>query len=202
MPVPAYAYLNHEYLNNFMGNQNGVNTLVDLARSPLNLHQRVAMSFTQGDLLTAILKGNGQLCWEWGGAWDAQGPDHASVVALMRHLNAWRKGAGKTYLLYGRMIKPWALSGDFDIPMYTSKGQQIHFRSVFTSRWLHGTKTAQFLVNYTPEPQELIVQPIETAPFLHVIGDPAHEKGTRIKIPKDGRLPVTVPSLSAIMLEE
>ena len=91
-PVPAYAYVNHEYLNNFMGNQNAVSAFVDIARSPLNLHQRVALSFVQGDLLTAVLKGGGRLCWEWG-LLGGEGPDHQSVITLMRNLNAWRRGA-------------------------------------------------------------------------------------------------------------
>ena len=202
MPVPAYAYVNHEYLNNFMGNQNAVNAFVDHARSPLNLHQRVAMSFVQGDLLTAVLKGSGKLCWEWGGAWDAQGPDHESVVTLMHNLNAWRTGAGKPYLLYGRMIKPLAISGDFDIPMFTPRDQQIHFRSAFTSRWTHGKKTAQFLVNYTPKPQELTVQTSSASRPIHVFNDPHHGKGILANISKDGQFSVVVPPLSAVMLEE
>ena len=201
-PVPAYAYVNHEYLNNFMGNQNGVYTLVDLARSPLNLHQRVAMSFVQGDLLTAVLKGGGKLCWEWGGAWDAEGPDHESVVALMRNLNAWRTGAGKPYLLYGRMIKPLSISGDYDLPMYTPEGQSIPFRSAFTSRWTHGGKTAQFVVNYTPKSQELVIHLAESAKPLHLRDDPGQTNGIQVKTDPHNRIRVVVPPLAAVMLEE
>ncbi len=201
-PVPAYAYVNHEYLNNFMGNQNAVGCFVDLSQSPLNLHQRVALSFVQGDLLTAILKGGGRLCWEWGGAWNAPGPDHDSVVALMRHLNAWRRGAGRPYLLYGRMIKPLPVAGDHDIPMITPRKQAIHFRSVFTSRWTHGGKTAQFLVNYTPGAQEVTLKTEDSARPITLFTDPLAGPGAVAAADSDGHLHVTLPPLSAVMFEE
>ena len=102
IPVPAYAYLNHEYINNFMGNQNSVRECVDYGRSPLNLHQRIAYSFVAGDMLTVVLRGGGKIAWEWGTTWEAPGPDHDSVVQLIRSLNAWRVGVGKPFLVYGR----------------------------------------------------------------------------------------------------
>lgn len=199
-PVPAYAFVNHEYLNNFMGNQNAVGAFVDIARSPLNLHQRVALSFVQGDLLTAVLKGGGRLCWEWGGAWDAPGPDHESVVTLMRNLNAWRRGAGKEYLLYGRMLKPLPISGTRDIPMVTPRDQQIHFESLFTSRWMYDGKIAQFLVNYTPEPQDIVVLAEGDSLKVTVMTDPGKDTAKSMKVSLEGRIPVTVPPLSAVML--
>lgn len=201
-PVPAYAFVNHEYLNNFMGNQNATSAFVDIARSPLNLHQRVAMSFVQGDLLTAILKGGGKLCWEWGGAWDAQGPDHESVVTLMRNLNAWRKGAGKHFLLYGRMEKPWAFTGDHDIPMITPRDQQIHFRSVFTSRWSHKGQRAQILVNYTPDPQEVTVQVPGGRATITLVNAPGKTAGQPVAVGQNGEVKVSLPPLSAVMLRE
>jgi hypothetical protein len=201
-PVPAYAYVNHEYLNNFMGSRNGVQLFVDHQKSPLDLHQCVAMSFAQGDLLTAVLKGGGKLRWEWDGGWDAVGPDHDSVVTLMRNLNAWRRGAGKPYLLYGRMIKPLAYSGDHDLPMQTPRNQQIHFRSVFSTRWTHGGKTAQFFVNYTPDPQAVTVQTAGTGKRLRLVTDPASGKSAVAHIAKDGTFRLSLPPLTAVMLEE
>lgn len=200
-PVPAYAYVNHEYLNNFMGNQNAVSVFVDIARSPLNLHQRVALSFVQGDLLTAILKGGGQLCWEWGGSWDAEGPDHESVVTLMRNLNAWRRGVGKPYLLYGRMVKPLPVSGDRDIPMLTPRGQQIHFQSVFTSRWTHGGKTVQFLVNYTPEPQKVVLHELNPGATPKSYETPFAGEGRIVNVATGGMLEVDIAPLAAVMIE-
>jgi len=200
-PVPAYAFVNHEYVVNFMGNQNATHVFVDIKRSPLNLHQRVAMSFVAGDLLTGILKGGGKLCWEWSGDWDAEGPDHDAVITLMRNLNAWRRFGGKPYLAWGRMLKPFSVEGTRDIPFITPRDQRISMPSLLTSRWLHGGRTAQFLVNYTDTPQEVrVVIPGEYREGLKLAREP-RSTATPAQVADDGRLPVTVPPLSAVMLE-
>ncbi|HOV60737.1 MAG TPA: DUF6259 domain-containing protein [Candidatus Hydrogenedentes bacterium] len=200
-PVPAYAFVNHEYVVNFMGNQNATHVFVDIKRSPLNLHQRVAMSFVAGDLLTGILKGGGKLCWEWSGDWDAEGPDHDAVITLMRNLNAWRRFGGKPYLAWGRMLKPFSVEGTRDIPFITPRDQRISMPSLLTSRWLHGGRTAQFLVNYTDTPQEVrVVIPGEYREGLKLAREP-RGTATPARAADDGRLPVTVPPLSAVMLE-
>lgn len=199
-PVPAYAYVHHEYLNNFMGNQNGVSAFVDIPRSPLNLHQRAALSFVQGDFLTAVLKGGGKLCWEWGGSWDAEGPDHDSVAALLRNLNAWRRGAGKPYLLYGRMLKPFPVTGDYEIPIITPRDQRIPFRSVFTTRWQAGGKTAQVLVNYTPEPQRVTLRCGEAAGRAVLFTGP-RAAGTAASTAGADGLVLELSPLNAVLVE-
>ncbi|MDP2336370.1 MAG: DUF6259 domain-containing protein [Bacteroidota bacterium] len=113
-PVPAYAYLNHEYLNNFMGNS-GVNLIINFEKSPLNLQQRIAYSFIAGDLFTLMIESKGQISWGWGTPWDQKvKPDTESSLKLIRNLNAWRKHAGKDFLLYGRMEPPFTIEGSYD----------------------------------------------------------------------------------------
>lgn len=41
-PIPLYAYIYHEYSNNFMGNQNMAGAAKSLQKSPLNILQRTA----------------------------------------------------------------------------------------------------------------------------------------------------------------
>ncbi|HRZ17862.1 MAG TPA: hypothetical protein P5141_09895, partial [Candidatus Hydrogenedentes bacterium] len=167
---------------------------------PLNLHQRVALSFAQGDFLTAVLKGGGKLCWEWGGSWDAEGPDHGSVAALMRNLNAWRRGTGKPYLLYGRMLKPFPVAGDYEIPIITPRDQRIPFRSVFTTRWRSGDKTAQVLVNYTPEPQRVTLRCGEAAGRPVLFTDPRAAGTEAPRAGADG-LALELSPLNAVLVE-
>ena len=184
-----------------MGNQNATHVLVDIARSPLNLHQRVAMSFVAGDLLTGILKGGGKLCWEWSGDWNAEGPDHDSVITLMRNLNAWRRGNGKAYLAWDRMLKPFPVEGTRNIPLITPRDQQISMPSLLTSRWLYGGRTAQFLVNYTESAQEVkVAVPVEYRNGLALMAEP-RGTATPLQAADDGRLTISVPPLSAVMLE-
>lgn len=156
-PVPAYAFVYHEYVNNFMGNQNGVSAAIDINESPMNFLQRLAYSFCAGDMLTVILRGNGDMIWDWGTAWEADTPNQEQIINLIRNLNSWRVGVGKEYLVYGRMLKPLPFSGTVNVPMITKPGKRtIDFPSVFTSNWQsdNGCK-AQFFVNYLPVIQEI-----------------------------------------------
>ena len=154
-PVPLYAYIYHEYLTNFMGNQNGVENAIDVARSPHNFLQRLAMAFCTGDMLTVILRDDGSMIWGWSGSWEIPGPDQNHAETLIRNLNGWRRGAGRDFLTTGRMEKPRPAEGFVNVPMITRPaGREIRFPSVMTSAWsLPGGRGAQFLVNYLPERQ-------------------------------------------------
>lgn len=199
IPVPAYAYLNHEYVNNFMGNQNGVRGSVDFARSPLNLYQRLAYSFIAGDLLTVVLRGEGKIGWDWGTTWDVPGPDHDSVATLIRNLNAWRRGAGKPYLVFGRMLKPLELRGTSVIPIISPKGASLNFPSMFSSRWQAGDKTAQLIANYTPEEQTCSL--VGTANEQVLVYSSPSEAPRTANFDTEGILVLRVQPLSAMMVE-
>ena len=156
-PVPAYAFVNHEYVNNFMGNQNAVSVAIDVWKSPVNYLQRLAYAFCAGDMFTVILRGNGEMIWDWGTRWEEDTPNQEQIVTLVKNLNKWRLCEGKEYLVYGRMMKPLPFDGAVDIPMITKPGRRnISFPSVFTSNWLSGKgNRSQFFVNYMPYEQEI-----------------------------------------------
>ena len=60
--VPVYAYIYHEYVRNFMGNQ--VGCPFDTKYNTLTY--RLAYSFSIGDLMTLVLLPNGDLMTHWG----------------------------------------------------------------------------------------------------------------------------------------
>jgi hypothetical protein len=201
-PVPAYAYVYHEYTNNFMGNQNWVFGVVDVDRSPWNLHQRIAYSFTAGDMLTVVLGGKSSIIWDWGTPWNRAQPDQESVVTLVHNLNAWRKGDGAAYMMHGRMLKPNAVEGTRDVPMTLKEDYGVlHFPSLFTSRWqTQDGRDGQIVVNYLKDAQTAtLVCPsgVKQVRIAAAPGDPNPVKGSL----KRGRVVVTVPALSAVMVE-
>lgn len=200
-PVPAYAYVNHEYVNNFMGNQNGIQHFVDHKKSSHDMLQRYAYAFAAGDMFTVILKDKGKMHWEWGMSWDEPAPDQESVTRLIGSLNPWRKGVAKPYLVYGRMQKPYSITGDYEIPMITTQGAKLYFRSIFTSKWTNGGKTAQVLVNYTTKPQEITVNTKELTGSKVVVYTKATGKGSEVKITDKGELHLNIDPLSAVMVE-
>jgi len=199
-PVPAYAYVYHEYVNNFMGNQNSARGAVDFAQSPLNLHQRIAFAFIAGDLLTVVLKSRGEIAWDWGTPWNEAPPEQESVSALVRNLNAWRRGAAKPWLLHGRMEKPREIRGASDIPMITPRGKRIPFKSVCTSLWTHEGRRAQVLANYTKVAQDVtLVCPDLAGGSVGVCDDPTG-RGADRPVPANGLLPLSIKPLSALLI--
>jgi len=196
-PVPAYAFVNHEYVNNFMGNQNGTKTAIDIASSPMNFLQRLAYSFCAGDMLTVILRGNGDMIWDWGTLWETDIPNQDQIIKLVRNLNSWRTGAGKDFLVTGRMLKPLLFKGARNLPMITLPGKHsINFPSVFTSNWKFGDDKAQFFVNYLPEEQEIVIK----ADALKNVRIVKNSSDTQGEIAGEKEIRIKIGPLSAIMV--
>ncbi|MDF2925191.1 MAG: hypothetical protein K0R57_4105 [Paenibacillaceae bacterium] len=199
-PVPLYAYVYHEYVNNFTGNQNGTGTVVDFAASPLNLLQRIAYSFVAGDMLTVVLADQGRIHWDWCTPWEVEKPDQESTMALIRCLNAWRRGAGKPFLQHGRMAKPYPLAGLRNIPMMLNNGKELAMPSLLTSRWLTAEgRNAQVVVNYTLEEQRFEIRPAADIGRVDISRRPDAEAAAAIR-DRHG-LTCAIPALSAMMME-
>ena len=197
-PVPAYAYVYHEYVNNFMGNQNGVSGMIDMEKSPDNFLQRLAYAFCAGDLLTVIIRDDGEMIWDWGGSWTVQGPDRRQTVQLINNLSGWRQGLGKDYLIYGRMIKPLPVEDTRNVPMITrTAGREIPLESVFTSSWLlPNGRNAQFIVNYLPENQTVTLDASGCTDIrLHITSTSSTGKEL-----KPGKTAISMEPLSAVMV--
>lgn len=99
-PVPLYAYLYHEYLRNFMGNQ----VCGDLRGEYETLTHRIGYSFAAGDCLTLVLSPDGRIQSYWGQRDLSDLPDEGKVLTLIRNLTRFYKEEGKPYLYAGRMI--------------------------------------------------------------------------------------------------
>ena len=79
-PVPLYAFLYHEYVRNFMGNQ--CCCPLPAASFPM----RMAYAFTAGDCLTLILNPNGGLMGHWGIRDFDPAPDWDSTLDFARNM--------------------------------------------------------------------------------------------------------------------
>lgn len=186
-PVPAYAYLFHEYLNNFMGNQCACDNSVDRERTPYSMLYRIAYSFTAGDLLTMVLRESGKVSWAWGSPWDAEPPKQEPIFEFMKNLNRHRKDFME-FLHYGKMVKPKPVNGTCDMTLYRFKGDDITVPSVLSTRWMaRDGKTMQVLVNWQEEPQKVSVD----CKKVYEAPDKSEEYSGSI----------TIPPLSAIWVE-
>jgi hypothetical protein len=195
-PVPAYAFIYHEYVNNFMGTQHTVRDLIENANA--SCLQRIAYSFCAGDMMTVSIRDDGEIAGGWNFPWKEPGPDRKQMARLIYNLNGWRQGAGKDYLIYGRMIKPLPLDGVYNVPM-TAKpsGGEIPFESVLSCNWLLADgRKAQLLVNYLPEKQVVTVN-TSSGKDIRLHFESGQTEGS---ISNPGKIEVAIEPLSAIMV--
>lgn len=196
-PVPAYAYIFHEYVNNFMGNQVCINFYMDNEKSPDNILLRTAQAFISGDMLTAVLNQDGVITWNWGqlNEYDrANQPNQQNIMTLIRDLNKWRQGIGKKYLHIGKMKKPYAVSCGKTVVVTRNFGDK-YFDSVLTSAWESPEKTfGQFLTNYNTKSVGCTVTLPEGEWKLYT-------NDTEFVSISGGTQEITIPALSAVLIE-
>ena len=97
--VPLYAYLYHQYVRNFMGNQCGC----PFEPSVDTLRYRLAYSFSIGDMMTLILNPNGGLMSHWGTHDFEHAPDFEKTMKFIKNVMRFYNDCGKEYLFSGKM---------------------------------------------------------------------------------------------------
>ena len=150
-PVPMYAYIYHEYVRNFMGNQVccPFNSDID------TLRYRIAYSFSIGDSMTLVLAPDGKLMTNWGTRDFEHSPDKEKALALISNLTTLYASKAKDYLCKGRMIVGYpvecaTLSYECDYPKRT-----VVLPKIISSAWqLPSGKRVQILVN--PEDSDTV----------------------------------------------
>ncbi|MBQ7913456.1 MAG: hypothetical protein IJ308_06935 [Clostridia bacterium] len=149
-PIPMYAYVYHEYVNNFMGNQ----ICAMLEKSEHNFTYRMAYSFAAGDMLTLVTNGSGEFLYSWcdGILPKEKNVDKNSAFAFIKAANAWRKGGAGKFLHYGKMIPPVAIRCSKEKIRVEASGAYLTLDSVLSSAFTCEGKSAQFLVNYNQKP--------------------------------------------------
>lgn len=158
-PVRAYNYLYHEYTCNFMGNQNGLEKMIDFSANPDNLLYRTAYSFLAGDMLSVVLGNNGRISWGWNAPFDERVPEENLLLEFIRKANAWRKSFAKKYLYYGELLKTESAKCGSSVAFVTLDGYNITDNVVLNQRFKANDGTiAEFFVNRTFEAQELFFE--------------------------------------------
>ncbi len=143
-PVPLYAYIYHEYVRNFMGNQCGCpfETKCD------TLRYRLGYSFSIGDIMTLILAPNGELITHWGTRDFENAPDMELTLTFIKNMMKFYKEGAKKYLYSGRMCASLDIECEsITIPLY--RGQpSITLPRLLSSCWeAEDGKAAYIVVN-------------------------------------------------------
>ena len=171
-PVPLYAYLYHEYVRNFMGNQVGCPFPWDVD----TLRYRLGYAFSIGDAMTVVMSPDGKLLSEWGTREFENTPNKEKALAFIAKLTKLYRERAKPYLFAGRMIPCPAVTcetvtyGRRDVP-----ARSVTLPAVLASAW-ETENGARAL---------LLVNPTEKDVTCTVNG-----------------IPHTVPAMDAVLMEE
>jgi hypothetical protein len=143
-PVPLYAFIYHEYLRNFMGNQ----VSCPFPVKDGTLCMRMAHSFVAGDALTVTLMPNGEFMPNWGCRDFSVLPDKKTHLAFIKRLMEFYRGPAKQFLFAGRMVKPLPVKCP-TISVTTIFGYTQELPAVFSTAWEANGERAQIFVNHT-----------------------------------------------------
>lgn len=153
--VPAFQYVYSEYIKNFMGNQCDFTKHVPFENKDSFLF-RTAYSFVAGDLLTIILKGGGELHFDWGADWIQSGPPQVVLKRFINTLCNFHRGEAYNYLMYGRMVKDIPFEGAKPYVMTLKDGRKIAYPDVISKTWEYKGKKVQIFVNYLGEERTIV----------------------------------------------
>ena len=144
-PVPLYAYIYHEYLRNFMGNQ--VSCPID-DNCDDGLAYRIAYAFSVGDCLTLILNQDGGIMPRWGKVVQEKPTDSERMIRLVAVLCEFYRERGRDYLLDGRMVAPKPVECESVTFPRRKSERTLTLPSLLTSAWERADGSrVQILVN-------------------------------------------------------
>ncbi|HMD85179.1 MAG TPA: DUF6259 domain-containing protein [Terriglobia bacterium] len=102
--TPLYSFLYHEYANGFQGFY--TNRVNDEA-----LRLSVARALVYGYFINFTLRDKGLVEYDWDQTWTRAVPDQAAFIDWTKRVSHFRAGVARNYLVYGRMLRPWTISG-------------------------------------------------------------------------------------------
>jgi hypothetical protein len=102
--TPLYSFLYHEYANGFLGFY--TNRVNDEA-----LRNSVARALVNGYFINFTLRDKGQVEYDWDQRWTRAVPDQAAFIDWTKGVTHFRAGVARDYLVSGRMLRPWTVSG-------------------------------------------------------------------------------------------
>ena len=157
--VPLYAYLYHEYVRNFMGNQ--VECHLD-DKDERTFLWRLGYSYSIGDSMTLVLTEDGEILPRWGLHDFSNLPSKDKVLTFIRNLvSAYKGGAGK-YLFNARMITAPKVACESVSFRHRLSDSVVELPAILSSLWeADDGSRALILVNPGEEPRTCTVEGVE-----------------------------------------
>ncbi len=187
--VPVYQYIYHECTL--------THGMMSLGPEPYAIEARTAWELVWGQIVGAVMTGDGTLLnretWNWE-EWEPKVGNNDNALEMMRTATALRRGAGRDFLVYGRMQRPAEVS--CPVCEWEFAGKQHSVPSVAHCAWqAPDGRHAVALANWTTEPREVTVRDarLDGSPVLRVCGRTNEERRVTGDV-------VTLPPLSCAVL--
>lgn len=154
-PVPLYAYVYHEYLRNFMGNQVccGLSHLRN-GETIDTMRVRLGYSFVNGDSMTLVITPAGNLMANWGNHDFEHVPNKEKTLEFCKNMTAFYKESAGEFLHCARMIKPLNYTTD-TLTYYRDGGDEIEIPAVYCAAYEKDGRKVQLFVNHTEEERKV-----------------------------------------------
>ena len=149
-PVPGSAFVFHEWMCNFTGNQCGMTKHMDA-------FWRWMSGFHNGDMFSLVLSDGGEVVCGWPSLWNEPFPERDGLIPVLKELDAIRK-RHPSFLLEGKMIRPFVACESRPVEVeYEGWGKgKVQTHEVLTSFWENAKgERIGFASNWRQEPSEL-----------------------------------------------
>ena len=193
--VPIYQYLFHEcvVLHGGMGH----------APEPYHLQIRNAYNGVMGEIPGGVMTGDGSLLDKdtvnWA-PWEPKVGDNDDALEMIRTVTALRRGRGRDFLVYGRMLRPARLDG-VQMVEWDFEGKHNAIPAVFDAAWMApDRRCAVALANWTSEDREVRVSDARLGEKIS-IHTSARKNTDRTESLQGEWASVTLPPLSIAILE-
>ena len=193
--IPLYHFLYHEFILIQGGFGYGP--------APYHLPIRNAYNLVVGEIPGAVMKGDGRLLNKDTGNWAPWEPQIGSnedALQILKAATALRRGKGKDFLVYGRMLRPADVQ-NIEIIRWQEGNQEHHIPAVFHAAWqAPDERVGIVLANWTTETQKVCVVDDRLGDGV-LASVSADSLDSEVLSSTNGSLMITLPKLSFILLE-
>jgi len=191
--IPLYHYLFHECTI--------MHGMMSTGPEPHSLPIRTAWLGVWGEIPGAVITGDGTLLnrdtFNWA-PWEPKVGNNDHALEMIRVVTAMRRGHGRDFLVYGRMLRP--ASVECDTVAWETDGRSHAVPALAHAAWqAPDGRTAMALANWTAEERRVAVSDARLGDgvTMHVC---ARESASLQCDTQRGRLEVTLPALSCAIV--
>ncbi len=179
--------------------------MMSSGQEPYHVEISSAINGVLGGIPGGVLRGDGTLMDKdtinWA-PWEPKVGDPQAGLDMIRSVTALRRGPGKDFLVFGRMLRPSVVEGIQPIK-WDWNGRKNNTPAVFHSAWQSPDKRIGIVMaNWTATRRRLTVTDERLASDKVQVFTSGLSIKKRIVRQKDGLLQLSIPAHSCLLIEE